>query len=105
MFHSSDAEQSALESDEEGVPFEGDYVPFEGDYDPYSFPRSGSAVYPGDAYVYPGADGLVIEVVQQEQGPSEVPRRHVPPDGVLQGLGLLQGGRGRFRGLFGRHIL
>ena len=39
----------------------------------------------------PGADGLVIEVVQQEQGPSEVPRRHVPPDGVLQGLGLLQG--------------
>lgn len=43
------AEQSALESEEEGVPFEGDY-------DPYSFPRSGSAVYPGDAYVYPGEE-------------------------------------------------
>ena len=43
------AEQSALESEEEGVPFEGDY-------DPYSFPRSGSVVYPEDAYVYPGEE-------------------------------------------------
>ena len=43
------AEQYALESREAGVPFEGDY-------DPYSFPRSGSAVYPGDAYVYPGEE-------------------------------------------------
>ena len=43
------AEQSALESEEEGVPFEGDY-------DPYSFPDSGSAVYPADAYVYPGEE-------------------------------------------------
>ena len=43
------AEQSALESEEEGVPFEGDY-------DPNSFPRSGSVVYPGDAYVYPGEE-------------------------------------------------
>ena len=41
------AEQSALESEEEGVPFEGDY-------DPNSFPDSGSVVYPADAYVYPG---------------------------------------------------
>ncbi len=43
------AEQSALESGEAGVPFEGDY-------DPNSFPRSGSVVYPGDAYVYPGEE-------------------------------------------------
>ncbi len=43
------AEQYALESGEAGVPFEGDY-------DPNSFPRSGSVVYPGDAYVYPGEE-------------------------------------------------
>ncbi len=41
------AEQSALESEEEGVPFEGDYAP-------NSFPDSGSVIYPADAYVYPG---------------------------------------------------
>lgn len=41
------AEEDALNNEEKGLPYEGDY-------DPYSYNSTSAVVYPGDAYVYPG---------------------------------------------------